>query len=133
MDLFAARERGLWNRRCPVRVRERRRRLMTELLAGRVAIVTGANGGLGVALCGTLCDHGARVLPVDVVGSDCFLADVGTSDGNRSMVDEAIERFGRLDILALNAGAQFMSPIPEFPEPQWDHLMSVMAKGPYLA
>jgi len=106
---------------------------MTELLAGRVAIVTGANGGLGVALCGTLCDHGARVLPVDVVGSDCFLADVGTSDGNRSMVDEAIERFGRLDILALNAGAQFMSPIPEFPEPQWDHLMSVMAKGPYLA
>jgi 3-hydroxybutyrate dehydrogenase len=106
---------------------------MTSPLSGRVAIVTGANGGLGSALCSTLGEHGADVLPVDVVGDTCFIADVGTSVGNESMVKEAIKRFGRVDILALNAGAQFMSPIAEFPETEWDRLMGVMAKGPYLA
>jgi 3-hydroxybutyrate dehydrogenase len=98
-----------------------------------VAIVTGASGGLGTALCAVLHEHGAQVLGVDVVGDGCFVADVGTSDGNRSMVEEAVRRFGRLDILALNAGTQFMSPISEFPEEQWDRLMNLMAKGPYLA
>lgn len=98
-----------------------------------MAIVTGASGGLGTTLSSVLIQHGARVLGVDVVGEGCFVADVATEDGNRSMVEEALRRFGRLDILALNAGAQFMSPIAEFPEEQWDRLMNLMAKGPYLA
>lgn len=106
---------------------------MSGHLEGRVAIVTGANGGLGTTLCNVLEEHGARVLRVDVVGESCFAADIGTDEGNRVMVEEAVRRFGRLDILALNAGVQFMAPIPQFPEEQWDRLMSVMAKGPFLA
>lgn len=106
---------------------------MSRSLDGRAAIVTGANGGLGVALCSVLEEHGARVLPVDIAGDGCFRADVATSEGNRAMVAEALARFGRLDVLVLNAGVQFMSPIEEFPEEQWDRLMNLMAKGPYLA
>lgn len=106
---------------------------MSGELAGRVAVVTGAAGGMGRAICDVLAREGASVLPVDLDGDGCFVADVGTAAGNRSMVDEAIARHGRLDTLILNAGVQFMAPIDTFPEEQWDRLFDVMVKGPHFA
>jgi 3-hydroxybutyrate dehydrogenase len=102
-------------------------------LNGRVAIVTGAAGGLGSATVGALRQAGARVLPVDVHGDDCLIADVAKAEGNRQMVDLAVQRHGRLDILVLNAGAQAMNPIASYPEADWDRLMDLMVKGPFLA
>jgi len=102
-------------------------------LEGRVAIVTGAAGGLGTALWRSLQAAGATVVPVDLRGDDCLIADVSTAEGNRRMVDTALERHGRLDILVLNAGAQAMSPIASYREQDWDKLMDLMAKGPFLA
>jgi 3-hydroxybutyrate dehydrogenase len=102
-------------------------------LSGRVAIVTGAAGGLGSAILQALRSAGATVVPVDVHGADCLIADVATAEGNRRMVDLALERHGRLDILVLNAGAQAMSPIAGFAEADWDRLMNLMVKGPFLA
>src|SRR5271169_4421124 len=78
-------------------------------LSGRVAIVTGAAGGLGAATLRALRHAGATVVPVDLHGDDCLIADVATAEGNRRMVDLALERHGRLDILVLNAGAQAMN------------------------
>lgn len=72
-------------------------------LSGRAAIVTGAAGGLGSATVRALRHAGAAVVPVDVHGDDCLIADVATAEGNRRMVDLALERHGRLDILVLNA------------------------------
>jgi 3-hydroxybutyrate dehydrogenase len=100
------------------------------LLEGRVAVITGADGGLGRAICGVFRREGAEVVPVDVRGDGCELLDVGS---NGRMVEIALERHGRLDALILNAGVQFMAPIAEFPEEQWDRLLDVMAKGPFLA
>jgi 3-hydroxybutyrate dehydrogenase len=102
-------------------------------LAGRVAIVTGAAGGLGLALCERLRGDGAEVLAVDLQGEDVFAADVGKAAGNQAMVDEALRLYGRIDILVLNAGIQYMAPIEEFPEQRWDDVMDVSVKGPYLA
>lgn len=99
----------------------------------RVAIVTGAAGGIGSAIVDALRRDGLAVLPVDVAGDPCFPADIATADGNRAMVGHALDRYGRLDVLVLNAGLQFMAPIPEFPEAEWDRLFAVMAKGPFLA
>ena len=70
---------------------------------------------------------------MDVHGDDCLIADVATAEGNRAMVDLALQRHGRLDILILNAGAQAMNPIADYPEADWDRLMNLMAKGPFLA
>jgi 3-hydroxybutyrate dehydrogenase len=103
------------------------------LLAGRVAIVTGAAGGLGTALCRSLRAAGAAVVPVDLRGEGCLIADVATAAGNQRMVDAAVERHGRLDILVLGAGAQAMNPIARYLEEDWDRLMDLMAKGPFLA
>ncbi|HXZ76766.1 MAG TPA: SDR family oxidoreductase [Streptosporangiaceae bacterium] len=102
-------------------------------LTGRVAILTGAAGGLGRATLRALRHAGAAVVPVDVHGDDCLIADVATAEGNRRIVDLALERHGRLDILILNAGAQAMNPIASYPEADWDHLMNLMVKGPFLA
>jgi 3-hydroxybutyrate dehydrogenase len=98
-----------------------------------VAIVTGAAGGLGSATVQALRQAGAAVVPVDVHGDGCLIADVATAEGNRQMVDLALERHGRLDILVLNAGAQAMNPIVGYAEADWDRLMDVMVKGPFLA
>jgi 3-hydroxybutyrate dehydrogenase len=101
-------------------------------LAGRVAVVTGAAGGLGVAICDVFDREGAKVVPVDIRG-DGLRLDIGTDAGNKAMVDAALERHGRLDALILNAGAQCVAPIPEFPESEWDRLFDIMVKGPWLA
>lgn len=106
---------------------------MKAELSGRVAIVTGAAGGVGAAVCEVLTREGASVLPVDLRGDGCFRSDVGTGEGNRAMIDEALSRWGRLDTLVLNAGVQYMAPIHEFPAAEWDRLFDVMAKGPHLA
>jgi 3-hydroxybutyrate dehydrogenase len=98
-----------------------------------VAILTGAAGGLGSATARALRHAGATVVPVDVHGDDCLIADVATAEGNRRMVDLALERHGRLDILVLNAGAQAMNPIASYAEADWDRLMNLMVKGPFLA
>jgi 3-hydroxybutyrate dehydrogenase len=102
-------------------------------LAGRTAIVTGAAGGLGTAICDVFTRQGAAVLGVDLRGDGCFQADVGSEEGNQAMIDEAIQRHGQLDTLVLNAGLQYMAPIHEFPNAKWDQLMNVMVKGPAQA
>jgi 3-hydroxybutyrate dehydrogenase len=102
-------------------------------LEGRVAIVTGAAGGLGRAICEVFEREGAFVLRVDLGGDGCYAADVGTEQGNRAMVEQALAAHGRLDTLVLNAGSQYLAPIEEFPEPEWDRLFDVLVKGPHLA
>lgn len=106
---------------------------MSGELDGRVAVVTGAAGGLGRAICDVFEREGATVLSVDLHGEGCFRADVGTAEGNRAMIAEALSSYGRLDTLILNAGSQYLAPIAEFPEAEWDRLFDVLVKGPHLA
>jgi len=102
-------------------------------LAGRVALVTGAAGGLGAVICAELAARGATVVSADRTGDVDIELDLATEEGNRAMVDAALEAHGRLDVLVLNAGVQHVEPISTFPAEQWDLLMNVMCKGPFLA
>ncbi|RZM90363.1 short-chain dehydrogenase [Bradyrhizobium genosp. SA-3] len=102
-------------------------------LEGRVALVTGAAGGLGKAIVAELSERGADVHGVDIVGEGVFHADLATASGNRDMVAHVFETAGRLDILVLNAGCQFVAPLDQFPDAEWDRLNALMLDGPFQA
>ena len=65
-------------------------------------------------------------------GVDVGDADLTTREGNRAVVDAALERFGRLDAIVPNAGFQHVAPVAEFPEEQWDRLLAVLLTSPFL-
>jgi 3-hydroxybutyrate dehydrogenase len=101
-------------------------------LSGKVAIVTGAAGALGRSIVEALHDQGAKVVGVDIIGEGLTF-DVGTRAGCQAMIDKTVELHGTVDILVLNAGFQIVHPIAEFPEADWDRLLDIYLKGPFLA
>jgi len=93
----------------------------------RAALVTGAAGGIGGAIVSKLEADGWSVHAVDVAD-----ADLTTREGNRAVVDAALERFGRLDAVVANAGFQHVAPVAEFPEEKWDALLAILLTSPFL-
>jgi 3-hydroxybutyrate dehydrogenase len=93
----------------------------------RVALVTGARGGIGAAIVGRLQADGWTVHGVDLDD-----ADLTTREGNRAVVDAALAAHGRLDAIVPNAGFQHVAPVAEFPEDRWDDLLALLLTSPFL-
>ncbi len=89
--------------------------------------MTGARGGIGHAVHERLEREGWSVHAVDVEDGD-----LATREGNRTVVEAAIGRFGRLDAVVANAGFQHVAPVEEFPEDRWDALLAVLLTSPFL-
>jgi 3-hydroxybutyrate dehydrogenase len=90
-------------------------------------LVTGAASGIGRAIADRLRMEGWQVHAVDVADGD-----LTTRDGNRGIVEGALDRFGRLDAVIANAGFQHVSSIADFPEDRWDALVSLLLTSPFL-
>jgi 3-hydroxybutyrate dehydrogenase len=103
-----------------------------DALRGRVALVTGAGGGIGSAICAEFEGLGATVIRVDRAGKGCRTYDLSSEDASRAMVEDAISSAGRLDIVVLNAGLQYMAPIDEYPIAKWDEIFSVIVKSAFI-
>jgi 3-hydroxybutyrate dehydrogenase len=104
---------------------------------GEVALVTGAASGIGRAIAERLVDDGWQVLAVDLAPDpdgpgEPLAVDLTTRDGNRSAVESAVERFGRLDAVIPNAGFQHVSPVESFDEERWDALLALLLTSPFL-
>src|SRR3954463_11317527 len=94
----------------------------------RCALVTGAARGIGAAIAHRLCDDGWQVHAVDLEDGD-----LSKREGNRAVVDAALERFDRrLDAVVANAGFQHVAAVREFPEEQWDRLQALLLTSPFL-
>jgi 3-hydroxybutyrate dehydrogenase len=96
-------------------------------VSGRTVLVTGAARGIGAAIAGRLERDGWQVHAVDVEDGD-----LTTREGNRAVVDAALERFGRLDAVVANAGFQHVAPVRDFPEEQWERLQALLLTSPFL-
>ena len=109
---------------------------MSEL-SGRAALVTGGGSGIGRAVAQRLIDEGMDVLNADIVApadapGSTFEADLTTREGNRTAVEAALERFGRLDLVVANAGFQHVSAVREFDEDRWETMISLLLTSPFL-
>lgn len=109
----------------------------------RTAIVTGALGGIGRAVAEALTAANYVVVLVDInteegttlaarLNGHFVAADLAQRRDCRRVVDETIDRFGRVDVLVNNAGFQHISPIESFPEDKWDLMLAVMLTAPFL-
>jgi NAD(P)-dependent dehydrogenase (short-subunit alcohol dehydrogenase family) len=125
------------------------------LLEGKVAVVTGAGGGLGRAYVELLAERGARVVVNDLgtdvsgFGKDSTIAedvadqirsrggeaiandsDVSTPDGGSELIATTIEHFGRVDLLVNNAGICGSQPFEDATLDDFDQYWRVHLGGP---
>jgi len=115
-------------------------------LSGRVAIVTGANSGIGRAIALALAEAGAdvaaagrtpaeeTVAKIRALGrkGEIVSADLSTIEPVQRVVDETIERLGRLDILVNNAGIIRRADAVDFTEEDWDAVIDTNLKSVFF-
>lgn len=117
---------------------------------GSVVVVTGGAKGIGRAICQGFARAGANVLciDVDVEGGEAlaaadngpgtvvfFQGDVGKAADCRAAIEDAVARWGGLDVICNNAGIQPKSsylPVHELSEEMWDRILDVNLKSTYL-
>ena len=109
-------------------------------LSGKVAVVTGAAGGLGGAISRGFDSAGATVMAADIHepksplgGKVNFrLTDVSSKSQVEGLVEETCRRFGRIDIMVANAAIPGGAAAEKETEEGWEKVMAVNAKGVFL-
>jgi NAD(P)-dependent dehydrogenase (short-subunit alcohol dehydrogenase family) len=105
-------------------------------LQGKVALVTGGAQGIGAAIADGLAAEAATVVVADLNPTERGIrADVANEEDVGRMVDETLDRHGRLDILINNAGlyaSLAMRPFTEIPLEEWRQVMDVNVASMFL-
>lgn len=118
-------------------------------MKNKVALITGAASGIGLAIAVSFAKQGASVVIADkdaekamaisavykkqnlkIIGVGC---DVTIEANVSEAISHTLKQFGRLDILVNNAGLQYVSPIEDFPSDQFELMIKVMLTAPFFA
>jgi NAD(P)-dependent dehydrogenase (short-subunit alcohol dehydrogenase family) len=118
------------------------------LLEGRVAVITGAASGIGLATARLFAQEGAQLslgdvdekagrraaeeIKADGGQAEFVPTDVTSADDVRGLIDGAVERYGKLDIIFNNAGISMTKPIPDTTEEDFDRIVAINFKGVFL-
>jgi NAD(P)-dependent dehydrogenase (short-subunit alcohol dehydrogenase family) len=114
-------------------------------LEGKVAVVTGGNSGIGLASAKRLQDEGARIAisgrsqktldeAANVLGKDALIvqADVANLEDADKLFSAVAEKFGKIDVLFVNAGVAEFLPLEATTEEKYDWMFDINAKGAYF-
>ncbi len=112
-------------------------------LKNRIAIVTGAARGIGLACAERLAAEGATVIISDIddtaglaaarsISATYIHCDVSNSSEVKALTEAVIKRHGAIDILVNNAGIAILGDILELPEADYDKVLSINLKGSFL-
>jgi NAD(P)-dependent dehydrogenase (short-subunit alcohol dehydrogenase family) len=124
------------------------RAALSMRLEGRTALVTGAASGNGRAIALRFAEEGANIVVADVAEASaretaCQIealgrralvtrTDVSQRGEVEAMLSQALETFGQVDVLVNNAGVETLISFLKLPEEEWDRVLSINLKGPYL-
>jgi len=123
---------------------------LSTLLQGKVAIVTGGNSGIGKSIVEYLAELGANVVidyrshpeateeleeEIGSYGGSCYgvQADVGKLEDLQRLVDTAVSKYGRLDIMVNNAGIETRTSILDTTPDDFDKVLNVNLRGVFFA
>jgi 3-oxoacyl-[acyl-carrier protein] reductase len=120
-------------------------------LNGKKALITGSSSGIGAGVALAFAKEGADVVinfpdssqienadriceAINEAGSKAFavMADVSSEEGAKKLVDEAVNAFGRIDVLVNNAGIAHTAPVEEIPVDVWDRMLAVHLRSQFL-
>jgi len=120
---------------------------MSMDLTGRVAVVTGAGLGLGREISKRLAQNGAKVIANDVMEdnvketvaqiksegneAEYVIADISSWDDAGSLIEKAVEAFGKVEILVNNAGVTRDMLMRDMQESDWDKVLDINLKGAF--
>jgi NADP-dependent 3-hydroxy acid dehydrogenase YdfG len=118
---------------------------MSNNIAGKVVVITGASSGLGAATARMLAARGASVVlgarRVDMMNTladeiraaggkvEVVATDVTNAAQVKNLIDTAVKTFGRLDVLVNNAGLMAIAPMSEVKVEEWDRMIDINVKG----
>ena len=123
-------------------------------LQDRVAIVTGGTRGIGLGICEALAECGAKIACIGTnpekmktaleairaraggvsppVEAEGYLCNVASTEEVERTVDAVLAKFGKIDILVNNAGITADVPLGAMKDEQWDDVINVNLRGPFL-
>lgn len=117
-------------------------------IQGKVILVTGAGQGLGAEIVKTLATDGATVIATDVKAdklelvtkeirnnggkASSYLMDVSDEKSVEEALQKIIQEHGKLDVLVNNAGIDFTKSIDELSIEEWDKVIKVNLRGPFV-
>lgn len=119
------------------------------MVENKVVLITGSASGIGYEIGVDFAEKGAKVVFSDIheekvqdvtrdlssKGFECIgvKCDVTNEDEVKGAIDQAVEQYGRLDVLINNAGLQHVSAIEEFPTEKFEFMVKVMLTAPFMA